>query len=157
MEADYTSRRPSDTLCMFRVTLVVAMLGALPVAGAEAAREQRVLDWSGYRWTVRHSVKRENPGRNLWGDSRANVRVQRDGRLRVNIVKGRSVEVVGPRMGYGRYTWVVDSDMSTADPFRVVGFFVRGVGAHDHVVRAGVGRAPSRPGRPRPQPLVRLR
>ena len=112
--------------------LLLAALVTLP-ANAADARTPRVLEWSGYRWTVRHSTKPENPGKNLWGDSRAHVRVQRDGRLRLNIVGGRSAEVVGPRTGYGRYTWVVDSDMSTANAFRVVALFVRGTNAEQDI------------------------
>ena len=55
-----------------------------------------------------------------------NVRVRSDKKLRVNIFKGRAVEIVGLPSGYGRYRWVVESDLSTVDPFRVAAFFVHG-------------------------------
>lgn len=114
------ARRLAATLVLGALTALAAPTPAL------AAHKQRVFHWSGYRWTVRYSAKPGPPLNNLWGDSKANVRVLPDKRLQVNIVQGRSVEVVGPRTGYGRYTWVVDTDMSTADPFRVAAFFVRG-------------------------------
>ena len=108
-------------------TVVLGTLTALAAPTiAPAAHKARVFTWSGYRWTVRYSAKPGPPLHNLWGDSKANVRVLPNRRLRVNIVQGRSVEVVGPPTGYGLYTWVVDTDMSTADPFRVAAFFVRG-------------------------------
>lgn len=62
-----------------------------------------------------------------------NVHVQRDRTLRVNISRGRSVEVVGPSTGYGTYRWVVGTDLSTIDPFRVVAFFVYGRGGEQDV------------------------
>lgn len=115
-----------DTRRLAADLLLGAVIALVAPAGAAAAHKERVLNWSGYRWTVRHAAKPGPPLHNLWGDSKANVRVLPNGRLRVNIVRGRSVEVVGPRTGYGRYTWVVETDMSTADPFRVAAFFVRG-------------------------------
>lgn len=118
--------------------LVLAVL-ALPASPADAAKhhhrkaKERVINWSGYRWTVRTEKHRANPGNNRWSDSKANVALTKSGRLRLNIVKGRAAEVVGPRTTYGRYTWVVDSDLSLADPFRVAAFFVRGSGAEQDI------------------------
>jgi hypothetical protein len=78
------------------------------------------------RWTVRSTTERANPGHNRWGDSRRNARVRSDKTLAVNIANGEAVEVVGPPTGYGRYRWVVRTDLSTIDPYRVAGFFVYG-------------------------------
>lgn len=100
---------------------------ALLASTAQAAdRYERSLRWSGYRWLVRSTTGRSNPGLNRWDDTRNNVRVRSDGKLRINISKGRAVDVVGPPAGYGRYRWIVDTDLSTVDPFRVVAFFVHG-------------------------------
>lgn len=107
------------------VLVICATAVAAPAAQAKDHYD-RAFHWSGYRWTVRSTDERADPGANLWGDSRKHARVRRDGSLRVNIARGRSVEVVGPRTSYGRYRWVVDSDLSAVDPFRVVAFFVRG-------------------------------
>ena len=98
--------------------------------GRGAAGERRALsaqfNWSGYTWKVRLAA-RENPGNNAWGDSKDNVRVRSDGSLRFGITTGptwRSVEIAGTRaLGYGRYRWVVDTDLS--NPSQVFALFVR--------------------------------
>ena len=99
-------------------------LAAAQPAGAETYK--RKLNWSGYTWKVR-VAKKENPGNNAWGDSTQNVRVQSDGSLRLGITTGKpwkSVELAGVRrLGYGRYRWVVNSDMS--NPSNVFALFVR--------------------------------
>ena len=82
---------------------------------------------------VRSNQKPANPGHNRWGDSRSNVRVRSDKTLRLDIFAGRSVEVVGPPTGYGRYRWVVKTNLSTIDPFRVAAFFVHGTGGEQDV------------------------
>lgn len=82
--------------------------------------------WSGYRWTVRSDPQPSPPGDNTWGDSRAHVRVLRDGRLQLNMVGLQSTELIGPRAGYGRYRWVLDTDMSGVSPFRVFALDVQG-------------------------------
>lgn len=121
-------------------------VGALSVAApaAQAAEHyDRAFNWSGYRWTVRSTTGPSNPGHNRWGDSRMNVRVLPDKTLRVNISRGKSVEMVGPSTGYGRYRWVVGSDLSTVDPFRVVAFFVYGAGSEQDVEFSRWGDATS--------------
>jgi hypothetical protein len=106
------------------VLLAAVTLTWAQPAGAETYR--RKFTWSGYTWKVR-LAKRENPGKNAWGDSTANVRVRPDGKLRLGITTGsrwRSVELAGVRrLGYGRYRWVVDTDLS--NPTNVVALFVR--------------------------------
>jgi hypothetical protein len=114
------------------LVLALSVLAAAPAAQA-ADRYDRAFNWSGYRWMVRSTTKRANPGHNRWGDSRRNVRVRSDKTLAVNISKGRSVEVVGPPTGYGRYRWVVKTNLSTIDPFRVAAFFVHGTGGEQDV------------------------
>ncbi|HEX6025666.1 MAG TPA: hypothetical protein VFZ00_26980 [Solirubrobacter sp.] len=101
------------------------MAAPLPPAAA-AERHDRKLRWSGYTWTVRSTTGRADPGNNRWGDSRWNAQVRRDGSLRLNIFKGKAVELIGPRTGYGRYRWVVETDVRKVDPFRVIAFHVRG-------------------------------
>jgi hypothetical protein len=119
-----------------RVFTLVLTLSALligtPAAQAAHSRD-RAFNWSGYRWTVRSTTQRENPGRNRWGDTRRNVRVRSDKSLAMNISDGRSVEIVGPSTGYGEYRWVVNTDLSTIDAFRVAAFFVYGMGGEQDV------------------------
>ena len=88
--------------------LVGALLALVALTCAQPASAEtylRKLSWSGYTWKVR-LAKRENPGKNTWGDSAKNVRVQSDGSLRLGITTGRtwkSVELAGVRnLGYGR-------------------------------------------------------
>ena len=66
--------------------LAVATLAWTQPASAETYK--RKLAWSGYTWKVR-LAKREIPGNNTWGDSSTNVRVLRDGTLRMAISTGR--------------------------------------------------------------------
>jgi hypothetical protein len=134
---------PTSTWRGFAVALVLAALTLpAPVTPAGAAEPTpRTFWWSGYRWTVRTPAEREDPGGNRWGDSRANVRVQSDKTLRLDIVRGRAVEVVGPPTGYGRYRWVVKSAMDGVDPFRVIAFFVRGTGGEQDIEFSRWGEA----------------
>ncbi len=116
------------------MTLALAAVAlAAPAPAGAADRYRRAFKWSGYRWMVRSTEHRANPGNNRWGDSLWNARVRKDRTLRVNIAKGRSVEVVGPPTGYGRYRWVVDTALDTVDPFRVVAFFVHGTGGEQDI------------------------
>lgn len=93
---------------------------------ASAETYRRTVSWSGYTWKVR-LAQRENPGNNTWGDSPQNVRVRSDGSLRLAITTGsrwRSVELAATRrLGYGRYRWVLHSDLS--NPSNVLALFVR--------------------------------
>jgi hypothetical protein len=115
------------------VLLLLVALLAVPGGAVAAERSERTLRWSGYRWVVRSTTTRADPGHNLWGDSRWNARARRDGTLRLNISRGKAVEIIGPPTGYGRYRWVVETDVRTVDPFRVIAFFVRGTGGEQDI------------------------
>jgi hypothetical protein len=120
---------------VLRIALLAALvLVAAPIPSATAAeRGDRTLRWSGYTWTVRETKGRADPGNNRWGDTVWNARVRRDGSLRLNISKGKAVELIGPRTGYGTYRWVVETDVRRVDPFRVIAFFVRGTGGEQDI------------------------
>ena len=121
-------------VCALVLALALALAVAAPAPTARAAdRYDRAFNWSGYRWMVRSTKQRANPGHNRWGDSRMNARVLSDKTLRVNISRGKSVEVVGPPTGFGTYRWVVRTDLSSIDPFRVAAFFVHGMGSEQDV------------------------
>jgi hypothetical protein len=112
-----------------RRLVICALLAGVVLAWAQPASAEtyrRKFNWSGYTWKVR-LAKRENPGNNAWGDSTRNVRVQSDGTLRMAITAGqpwKSVELGTVRtLGFGRYRWVVNSDLS--NPSNVFGLFVR--------------------------------
>jgi hypothetical protein len=117
------------------LALVFGLVGlAITAPSAHAVKQdERAFNWSGYRWTVRSTQQRENPGHNRWGDTRTNARVRSDKTLALNISGGKSVEIHGPSTGYGTYRWVVRTDMSTIDPFRVAAFFIYGNGGEQDV------------------------
>ena len=118
---------------------MVLLLAPIPAMAAE--RGERKLRWSGYTWTVRKTTGRAAPGNNLWGDTPWNARVRRDGSLRLNISKGRAVELIGPRTGYGTYRWVVSTDVRKVHPFRVIAFHVRGTGGEQDIEFSRWGEA----------------
>jgi hypothetical protein len=119
-----TTRRRARSLGVAAIALAALVVAASPAQAAD--HYHRKFNWSGYRWMVRSNNHAANPGHNRWGDSRWNARVLSNGALRVNISKGRSAELVGPPTGYGHYRWVVKTNLSTIDPFRVAAFFVSG-------------------------------
>jgi Glycosyl hydrolases family 16 len=85
----------------------------------------RTLSWSGHSWTVRPAGWGGAPGPNLW--SAGNVAVH-GGVLRLAINRARRgwtcAEVQSRRsFGYGRYEFVVDSDLARLDPWVVLGLF----------------------------------
>jgi hypothetical protein len=80
--------------------LVPVTLRAI-LTGAQSARPEnyRRTGTSSGTWKVR-VVKRENPGKNAWGDSTENVHVRTDGKLRLGLRTdpvGRSVELAAVR------------------------------------------------------------
>ena len=137
---DLQRARPARRVGGLVLAVVVALLAVAPAAQA-ADRFGRAFHWSGYRWVVRSNQNPANPGHNRWGDSRSNVRVRSDKTLRLDIFAGRSVEVIGPPTGYGRYRWVVKTNLSTIDPFRVAAFFVHGTGGEQDVEFSRWGHA----------------
>jgi hypothetical protein len=97
----------------------LALLLALPLAA-----QAKSLKWSGYTWSVRTGTG--GPGaNNVWSDQNARVK---NGNLLLSIVpRGAawtSVELTSSRtVGFGRYRWVVNSDLSQASPAAVLGLF----------------------------------
>lgn len=86
-----------------------------------------ILQWSGYTWQVRPSQINAAPGPNAWSDSLANARVEAGDVLRLAITpdspQWRCVEVEGPSLGYGRYSFEVATNPNTFDHKPVLGLF----------------------------------
>jgi hypothetical protein len=85
----------------------------------------RALAWSGQSWDVRTAAWGGRPGPNRW--SARNVTVA-EGVLRLQIRQAQKgwtcAELQSRRsFGYGRYAFVVDSDLSALDPWVVLGLF----------------------------------
>jgi hypothetical protein len=96
-----------------------ALLLPLPLAA-----QAKTLKWSGYTWTLRTGTG--GPGaNNIWSAQNAAVS---NGNLLLNIVpRGAvwtSVELTtGQTFSFGRYRWVINSDLSKASAASVLGLF----------------------------------
>jgi hypothetical protein len=88
----------------------------------------RTVAWSGHSWTVRPANWGRPPGPNRW--SAGNVSVDGDVlRLEINRTRrGWTCAEIQSRgsFGYGRYEFVVNSDLSRLDPWVVLGLFTYG-------------------------------
>ena len=109
------------------IVATVCLALALVAPPASAERYRRHFSWSGYTWQVR-LARGENPGHNTWWDSTGNVRVKRDGTLRLAITRAgavrRSVELATVRrLGYGRYRWVVGTPLEAIGAYTVLALF----------------------------------
>ena len=107
---------------------------ASPAPFASLSRT-RTVSWSGHSWRIRPASWGGLPGPNRW--SARNVTV-RDGILRLAITRTRGrwtcAEIQSVQsFGYGRYTFVVNSDLAHLDPWVVLGLFTY---ADDQVARA---------------------
>jgi len=118
---------------------VLAATERWAVAGAEVAAQFRVprvnvgpvagkLDFAGYSWNVRPVLASAGPGPNAWGDTINNAWVDDKGHLTLQIFKDagnvwRCVELGGPALGYGQYTWTVETNPANWQVQPVLGLF----------------------------------
>ena len=115
-------------------SILVLALSAGPVAaakpggvggggGGKPGYPDRVT-WSGLEWQVKTSTSAVGPGPNVF--SKDNVSVV-DGDLVMEIAfrNGRwtTAEIIGPHLGYGTYTFSIESDVTNLDPWAVLGLF----------------------------------
>ena len=113
------------------------LTGAALVA-SQASHRAPLLSWSGHAWKVRPASWGGLPGPNRWAAS--NVTVQ-DGILRLAINRARRgwtcAEIQSRRsFGYGRYEFVVNSNLARLDPWVVLGLFTYaedGVPSHNEI------------------------
>jgi len=109
--------RPASVIFACTVTLLLA--------AAASAQPQRTVRFSGYDWEVRQTGK-GGPGPNQWDP--ANVRVDKNGWLHLNITKVRNewrcAELsTTKRLGFGRYEFQVMGRIDRFDPTVVLGLF----------------------------------
>jgi len=107
-----------------RPAILVAGLGLLATwPGAEA----RDIHFSGYEWTVKSSNGRVGPGPNYFSGSRKSVWKNRSGlHLKIRKINGRwhCAEVISKKsLGYGTYTFYLNSRVDKLDRRTVVGLF----------------------------------
>lgn len=110
------------------------ILYSLPELGGDIlaiAREpERRIQFSGYTWVVKSKGSlTADPGPNVWSDSTENVWVDGQGKLHLKIThrneKWMCAEVYQEQsLGYGEYTWHVESPINQFDRNVVVGLFV---------------------------------
>ncbi len=107
------------------VLIFILLTGVL---SALAAYDRREMEFGGQIWRIKASQEPAAPGPNYWSDSPDHVWVDNQG-LHLTISKaddGRyfATEVfTRRRLGYGTYTFVVDSDIASYCPNIVAGFF----------------------------------
>lgn len=110
--------------------LIAASVAALALTSTASAGTRSV-SFSGYKWAVKASTERIGPGPNIFSSSTRNVFVDRYGRLHLRLTRSRpgsnvwhSAEVIGKTsLGYGTYTWAIDSPVHALDPNAVFGMF----------------------------------
>ena len=109
--------------------LALLVIGTVIPMPAVAARPQppgpSTIRFSGYDWSVKSYSRKIGPGPNLF--AAANVSVDTQGRLHLRIQRSGNrwtcAEVIAnASLGYGTYTWTIDST-ADLDPNAVLGLF----------------------------------
>lgn len=108
----------------------ILLIGLAVILQADAA--QKTISFSGYTWNVKGSVSdtdRMGPGNNLWNDGSDSVFVDGSGKLHLKVKQKNgnwySSEVyLGSSLGYGKYSWTIDSGAKNVDTNLVVGLFM---------------------------------
>jgi hypothetical protein len=111
--------------CRVRVFTAGLLIFTSAAAGAALPRE---LDFGGQLWRVRSSETLSAPGPNYWGSTEQSVWVDGEGlHLQMVLDEGgrwNAVEIfTRSPLGYGTYTFTIDSDIEAYDPNIVAGFF----------------------------------
>ncbi len=118
----------------FRRAMALPLFGLVLLSCACAAsvsapppKVPRELDFGGQLWRIKTSSDLVAPGPNYWSDATDMIWVDADG-LHVNLKekegKWYAAEIFTKRaLGYGTYTFVIDSDIKAYDTSIVAGFF----------------------------------
>jgi hypothetical protein len=106
----------------------VAAALALPAAAGSGTTATRTISFSGYTWQVKSSNGKVGPGPNSFSSSPQNVWVDTQGRLHLAITRSRNrwycAEIVNTQsLGYGTYTFTLDSRVDALDPNVTLGLF----------------------------------
>lgn len=106
---------PTAQTALVDVGAVTASTSPAPTGG---------IAWSGYTWNPREQGS-SNPGPNLWKATNAVVNGAGQLVLTVNQQTGSwyCVEVVGPHLGYGTYSWQIASPVHDFDRHLVLSLF----------------------------------
>ena len=101
---------------------------SLPGVANSLGPSRRTINFSGYKWSVKASRVPIAPGPNRFSSAKDAAFVDAAGRLHLRITgplqQPRAVELIGSEpLGYGTYTWVIDSPVTDLDPNLVLGLF----------------------------------
>lgn len=94
-----------------------------------AAQSMRTISFSGFEWYVRDSNNSKvGPGGNKFSNSNDNVWLDNEGKLHLKLVFKNGVWYCSEvrllkSLGYGTYTFHVNSDLTTIDDNAVIGMF----------------------------------
>src|SRR5690348_11190411 len=108
--------------------LLLAAALAVPQAAGARTTAVRTISFSGYQWQVKSSRGKTGPGPNVFSSSNQNVWVDGQGRLHLAITHSGNrwycAEVLATQsLGYGTYTFTLDSSVGALDPNVILGLF----------------------------------
>lgn len=112
-------------------TIVVGigiLLMSLCMMDTKAEAYERQINFGGYEWEVRNNNELQGPGPNYFSDSTSNVWVDTSGQLHLKLTykngKWYGAEIINKKaLGYGKYTFFVNSQLDELDPNVVLGLF----------------------------------
>ncbi|MFS0784538.1 glycoside hydrolase family 16 protein [Bacillus sp. 1P06AnD] len=89
---------------------------------------ERQIRFADHDWEVRNNISLEGPGPNYFSDSASNVWVDSSGQLHMKLTyrngKWQGAEVINKNvLGYGKYTFFIDSKLDNLDSNVVLGLF----------------------------------
>ena len=120
-------REYPSVLALATIILLVSMGGPALIYATDDPTAPREFEFGGQVWRVKSSDTPVAPGPNYWSDSLDAIWLDEDG-LHLTILEEngqwKSTEVFIKRpLGYGTYTFVIDSDIASYDKNVVAGFF----------------------------------
>ena len=111
---------------LLAATILVVATSSTALAAGKPGYPDKIT-WSGATWAIKTSRSPVGPGPNLF--DRANVSVDAGGRLHLGIARNASgawtaAEIIGSTtLGYGTYTFTLESPVDDLDPNVVLGLF----------------------------------
>ena len=110
------------------IPLFLFLLCCSPVFSKETSSSIRSINFSGYHWTVKSRRTPSGPGPNYFSSNEKNVFIDKQGKLHLKITKDgdkyycAQVNII-KSLGYGRYIFHLDSDVTSIDDNAVLGLF----------------------------------
>ncbi len=120
--------RESDVCLPIIFLIVFFILLSQPLQAEEGKKPERIINFSGYEWTIKQRDEPAGPGPNYFSGDEESVFVDSDGRLHLKIRK------IGDRwicsqvnslksFGYGKYIFQIDTNITKLDRNAVLGLF----------------------------------